>query len=122
MVAVRALTPATRLSLGELLPHQQADRTRTPLKAPELYLQSRIEIVRPSCIIPSFDELFMTLRQVIHVLLTRLPLSQKEKQSTEVSSNSKGSFDLHTLGTQPTFILSYDQTLIEKRLTYILPK
>ena len=40
-----------------------------------------------------------------------------EKLSTEVSRISKGSFDLHTLGTQPTFILSYDQTLIEKRLT-----
>ena len=77
MVTDRALTPATRLSLGELLPHQQADRTRTPLKAPELYLQSRIEIVRLSCIISSFDELFMTLRQVIHVLLTRLPLSHQ---------------------------------------------
>ena len=38
MVADRALTPATRLSLGELLPHQQADRMRTHLKAPELYL------------------------------------------------------------------------------------
>ena len=33
MVADRALTPATRLSLGELLPHQQADRTQTPLEA-----------------------------------------------------------------------------------------
>ena len=122
MVADRALTPATRLSLGELLPHQQADRTRTPLKAQKLYLQDQKEDVRPSCITPSFDELFMTLRQVIHVLLTRLPLSQKELQSTEVSSSSKGPFDLHTLGTQPTLILSYDQTLIEKRLTYILPK
>lgn len=39
MVADRALTPATRLRLGELLPHQQADRMRTPLEAPELYLQ-----------------------------------------------------------------------------------
>jgi hypothetical protein len=79
MVADRALTPATRLSLGELLPHQQADRTRTPLKAQKLYLQDQKEDVRLSCIIPSFDELFMTLRQVIHVLLTRLPLSQKRK-------------------------------------------
>ncbi|HVX92667.1 MAG TPA: hypothetical protein VHA74_00970, partial [Candidatus Dojkabacteria bacterium] len=28
---------------------------------------------------------------------------------------SQGSFDLHTLGTPPTFILSYDQTLIENK-------
>ena len=39
MVADRALTPATRHRLGEPLPHQQADRMRTPLEAPELYLQ-----------------------------------------------------------------------------------
>ena len=37
MVTDRALTPVTRLSLGEPLPHQQADRTQAPLEAPELY-------------------------------------------------------------------------------------
>ena len=33
-VAAHPLRPATRLSLGEPLPHQQADRPRTPHKAP----------------------------------------------------------------------------------------
>ena len=42
----------------------------------------------------------------------------KRNLSTEVSRNQQGSFDLHTLGTQPTFILSYDQTLIEKTLDF----
>ena len=41
MVADRALTPATRLSLGEPLPHQQADRMRTPPEAQKLYLQTK---------------------------------------------------------------------------------
>ena len=116
MVADRALTPATRLSLGGPLPHQQADRTRAPLKAPELYRISLYEKLGPSNITPPFGELFPTLRQITHALLTRLPLSKKDS-STEVSE-SKGPFDLHTLGTQPTLILSYDQTLIEKQLTY----
>ena len=37
MVADRALTPATRLRLGEPLPHQLADRTQASLKAQKLY-------------------------------------------------------------------------------------
>ncbi len=45
-------------------------------------------IVRLLSITPSFDELFPTSRQIIHILLTRLPLSKEEKLSTEVSRNS----------------------------------
>lgn len=45
-------------------------------------------IARLLDIIPSFDELFPTSRQIIHILLTRLPLSKEEKLSTEVSRNS----------------------------------
>ena len=78
MVTGRALTPITRLSLGGLLPHQQADRTRAPLEAPELYRESLYEKLEPSNIISPFGELFPTSRQITHVLLTRLPLSQKE--------------------------------------------
>ena len=58
MVADRALTPATRLSLGELLPHQLADRMRTHLEAPEFYIQELYVPVRPSSITPPFGELF----------------------------------------------------------------
>ena len=93
---------------------------RGPLLKRRSFTYKIKRIVRLSCIIPSFDELFMTLRQVIHALLTRLPLSQIENYQPKSQEIRKGSFDLHTLGTQPTFILSYDQTLIEKRLTYIL--
>ena len=45
---------------------------------------------------------------------------KKKNNQPKFQVIQKGSFDLHTLGTQPTFILSYDQTLIEKRLTYTL--
>jgi hypothetical protein len=47
----------------------------------------------------SFESLSRAEREVSYVLLTRAPLSPK------------GSFDLHVLGTPPTFILSQDQTL-----------
>ena len=62
MVADRALTPATRLSLGELLPHQLADRMRTHLEAPEFYIQEHYVSVRLSSITPPFGELFPTSR------------------------------------------------------------
>ncbi len=51
-VAGRALTPATRQSLGEPLPHQQADRTwaaRTPV----------------GLAVPTFDRRKMPIRDVI---------------------------------------------------------
>ena len=117
MVADRALTPATRLSLGELLPHQLADRMQTHLKAQKFYIQEHYVQVRPSSITPPFGELFLTLREVIYMLLTRLPLFQTRNYQPKFQESQTEPFDLHTLGTQPTFILSYDQTLIEKRLT-----
>ena len=63
------LRPATDLRLGRLLPCQLANRPRTPLSA--------------SCDFPlsglcgishGFPWLFLTKRQMIHVLLTRTPL------------------------------------------------
>ena len=45
MVADRALTPATRLSLGELLPHQLADRMQTHLKAQKFYIYILYEYI-----------------------------------------------------------------------------
>ena len=79
IVAVHALTPATRHSLGRLLPHQQADRSKAPLKAGSYALSSR-EIMQDY---PVFR------RDVLHFevdslpLLTRLPLpSESEGRST----------------------------------------
>ena len=49
------------------------------------------------------------MRQVIHALLTRPPLSHFQKQAFKSAS-----FDLHVLSTPPAFILSQDQTLMFK--------
>ncbi len=57
-----------------------------------------------SGISPGFPELSQSYRQVIHVLLTRPPL-------TIGSKLPKGPLDLHVLGTPPAFVLSQDQTL-----------
>ena len=104
MVTDRALTPVTRLSLGELLPHQQADRTRAPLEAPELYRISLYEKLGPSNITSPFGELFLTSRQITHALLTRLPLSQNGKPKPKLR-NSKGIVRLaylrHTANVNP---------------------
>ena len=50
-----------------------------------------------------FQQLSPSEGQVSHVLLTRSPLSPHPK--------IRFAFDLHVLGTPPTFILSQDQTL-----------
>ena len=72
-VAGRPLRPTTRRRLGELLPHQLADRTRAYLKAPaEASFNPKVVCG----IKPSFPGLSPTLRQVTHVLLTRPPLKR----------------------------------------------
>ena len=55
-----------------------------------------------------FGSLSPTLRQVTHVLLTRLPLYLPLRAFA---------FDLHVLGTPPALILSQDQTLMLNGLT-----
>ena len=72
-VAGRPLRPATRLSLGGLLPRQLADRPRTHLEAPGLAVPS-FSLPTTSGISPAFAELFRTSRQMIHVLRTLAPL------------------------------------------------
>jgi hypothetical protein len=75
-VADHPLRPATRLCLGGLLPHQQADRPRAPPKAPFRAFSTADRCLRAtSSINSSFLELSQSLGQVAHVLLTRLPLS-----------------------------------------------
>ena len=88
MVAEHALTPATRLSLGELLPHQQADRTQAPLKAPKLYSKTPkwLETIEYYPIfrwaVPDFKAGYL---RVTHPFAT----IQKEKSSAEASEISK---------------------------------
>ena len=61
-----------------------------------------------------FPELFPSLSQVAHALLTRPPLSY-----FSASWNVKP-FDLHVLGTPPAFVLSQDQTLWNMVYIFIL--
>jgi hypothetical protein len=51
-VADHPLRPATRLCLGEPLPHQQADRPRAPPKAPlqALILETCVSVSHPALI------------------------------------------------------------------------
>ena len=58
-MAGRALTPATRLSLGEPLPHQLADRMFPALRAAEAF-----DLETTSGITPSFPGLSLTSRHV----------------------------------------------------------
>ena len=108
-VADHPLRSATRLSLGEPLPRQLADRPRTPLLAPGLAVPGFSMPLRreaTTCgINPAFAELFHTKRQIVHVLRTRSPLLFK------CIATSEKPFDLHVLTTPPAFILSQDQTL-----------
>src|ERR1700694_5298943 len=92
-VTGRPLRPATRQSLGEPLPHQQADRPRAPQKAPGCP-GFDFETMSPliTCGINSaFAELSPTLRQIAHVLRTRSPLDfflscdRKKSRSTCMS-------------------------------------
>ena len=104
-VAGRPLRPATRRSLGEPLPHQQADRPRAPLQAPGC---PGFGFATTCGINSPFGELSPTLRQIAHVLRTRSPLAQS-CIATKLSS-----FDLHVLSTPPAFVLSQNQTLRRK--------
>ena len=108
-VADHPLRPATRLSLGEPLPRQLADRPRTPLLTSGLAVPDfGVPLMREAttCGINSpFGELSPTFRQIAHVLRTRSPLDLIGIATNQVP------FDLHVLTTPPAFILSQDQTL-----------
>ena len=72
-VAGRPLRPATRRSLGGLLPRQLADRPRTNREVTGLAVP--VFSLSTTCgINPSFPGLSPTEGHVIHVLLTRAPL------------------------------------------------
>ena len=108
-MADRPLRPATRRRLGGPLPHQLADRPRGHPGAADCFLDRPCGQPRTSGINPSFPGLFRSPGQVPQVLLTRSPLGDLLRLP------GKGpSFDLHALGTPPTFVLSQDQTLQRK--------
>ncbi len=99
----RPLRPVTDHRLGGLLPHQLANRTQAPPKAPPLRAAflSRVYAVlaKVSLGYPPLLGRFLRVphpsaaRRQLVLLLTSLPL------------------DLHVLGVPPAFNLSQDQTL-----------
>ena len=107
-VAGRPLRPATRHSLGEPLPHQQADRPRAHQEASCDFGFGRMSSLATCGINSPFGELSPTSRQIAHVLRTRLPLDQVCIATNVIP------FDLHVLSTPPAFVLSQNQTLREK--------
>ena len=103
-MAGRPLRPATDRSLGEPLPHQQANQTQAPLQADCSFNNYHDVVPLHYAVLASLSTGYSPLsgrfqsiahpfaaRQ--HVLLHLLPL------------------DLHVLGTPPAFNLSQDQTL-----------
>src|SRR4029078_6042443 len=96
--------------LGGPLPHQQANppRTHPRPEAEATFSHVPRRDVGPSGINPGFPGLFRCRGQVIHVLLTRSPLSPEPKLPF--------SLDLHVLGAPPAFVLSQDQTLREETI------
>ena len=100
IVADHPLRPATRHRLGELLPHQLADRPQVPPLAINLY---SLETIR---YYSSFRMAIPDQRADTNVLLTRSPLSYI------IASYNIISLDLHVLGAPLAFILSQDQTLL----------
>src|ERR1039458_3779846 len=102
-VADRPLRPATHRSLGEPLPHQQANGPRAHLDAEA---EASFPLAGTSGISPSFLGLSRSSRQVTHVLLTRSRLCPRASPGS--------SLHLHVLSTPPAFVLSQDQTLREE--------
>ena len=107
-MADRPLRPATHRSLGEPLPHQQANGPRAHPDA-EAEASFPTTVLRPRGtfgISPSFLGLSQSSGHVTHVLLTRSRLCPGPKPGS--------SLHLHVLGTPPAFVLSQDQTLREE--------
>ena len=106
-VADRPLRPATDRRLGELLPHQLANRPQAhpsaALPLAKKHLCSCCSTSKTLCgLVGNFSPVSLTGGEVTHVLLTRPPLPS--------SLARQRAFDLHVLGTPPAFILSQDQT------------
>ena len=105
-VAGRSLNPATRHSLGEPLPHQQADRKQAALRPMNLWL-SHIRKITLSGIIAPFGS---PLRDgaVPESKVRYLSIPHPFATNCTVKHSP---FDLHVLATPPAFVLSQDQTL-----------
>ena len=111
-MAGRPLRPATRHSLGGLLPRQLADRPRAH---PGAAACATFDIPQMLAVVlcginSTFAELSRSPRQIAHVLRTLAPLNPTNIATSEIP------FDLHVLSTPPPFVLSQNQTLREECL------
>ena len=104
-MAGHPLRPATRRSLGEPLPHQQADRPRA--HPPPIKLSTRISCESASYSV--LDAVSGAYPEVEGRLLTCYSPVRR-------SCTPEGALplDLHVLSTPPAFVLSQDQTLRRK--------
>ena len=104
-MAVQPLSPATRLRLGEPLPHQLPDRTQVAPSAHccfHLSAYGVLATVSRSCPPPQGTSLCFTHPSAAISSKIHRSLIQKKPPN------------LHVLSTPPAFILSQDQTLRKK--------
>ena len=102
-MTVRPLRPATDRRLGELLPHQLANRTRAPPSAPEDFPLSHLQ-----------NKAYAVLARVSPGYPPpkgRSPTRYSPVRHFTRTPKDAFPFDLHVLGTPPALILSQDQTL-----------
>ena len=104
-MAGHPLRPATRRSLGEPLPHQQADRPRA--HPPPRKLSTRI-----SCESASYSVLATVSGGYPEVKGRLLTCYSPVRRSC--TPEGALPLDLHVLSTPPAFVLSQDQTLRRK--------
>ena len=108
-VADHPLRPATRLSLGEPLPRQLADRTRTPLKV--IACRSRGHLLPQEANFPWSYPVLARLSTGYPRLQGRLSTCYSPVRRFTSRIATTFSHDLHVSGTPPAFVLSQDQTL-----------
>ncbi len=108
-MADHPLRPATRLRLGEPLPHQQADRTRTPLEV--IACKSRGHLLPQEANFPWSYPVLVRLSTGYPRLQGRLSTCYSPVRRFTRRVAPTFSHDLHVSGTPPAFVLSQDQTL-----------
>ena len=106
-MAGHPLRPATRRSLGEPLPHQQADRPRAHPSPPELSTTIR-------CLKWSYPVLAPVSGGYPDVKGRLLTCYSPVRRSC--TPEGALPLDLHVLSTPPAFVLSQDQTLRRKQI------
>ena len=112
-VADRPLRPAKDRSLGEPLPHQQAN----PTQAPPIVTGPKIPAFPPWGVC-GINPSFLGLSPATGQIPTRY---SPVRRSTPESKLPSFPLDLHVLGLPPTFNLSHDQTLQFKSYISNLP-